>query len=119
MGIGWSIRSRSLFPLLFVFYSAFFLFQFWFFYSHCNGVTISQRTFETSSNFPRLYEVTTRAARPRSLHLSLEEVRKWHRTRLWQVVITREGEDPIEMVTKISPTQHIRIEAEFGESQET
>ena len=41
MGVDWTIRVASLFPFIFVFYSAFFLFQFLFFYSHCNGVTIS------------------------------------------------------------------------------
>lgn len=115
MGTFWATRSQSFFPLLFVFYAGFFLFQFWFFYSHCNGVTISHLTFETSANFPRLYEVRTRTRRPRSLNLTVKEIKRWHRTRLWAVTITRDGEEPIEMVSRITPTQHIRIEAEFGE----
>jgi hypothetical protein len=117
MGVFWSIRSESFFPLLFVFYSGFFLFQFWFFYSHCNGVTLSHQTLETSANFPRLHEVTTRSRRPRSLHLTVQEIQRWHRTRLWSVRITRDGEEPIEMVSRITPTQHIRIEVEFAQNE--
>jgi len=112
-GVVWSLASQSPFPLLFVFYSGFFLFQFWFFFSHCNGVTISHRTLETSENFPRLNEVVTRVRRPRSLQLSIEETHRWHRMRLGKVVITRDEEEPIEMLSRITPTQHIRIEEEF------
>jgi hypothetical protein len=118
LGVGWSIRSESFFPLLFVFYSAFFLFQFWFFYSHCNGVTISHLTFETTANFPRMHEVATRTVRPKSLSMTIEETRRWHSARLWQVTITRDNEDPIEMISRITPTQLIRIDAEFGDSSE-
>jgi hypothetical protein len=116
MGVGWTIAATTPFPLLFVGYSAFFLFQYWFFYSHCNGVTISHLTFETSANFPRLYEVGTSTPRPKSLHLSAEKVNRWHRKKLWRVVITREDEEPMEIVSKISWTQQIRIEEEFGET---
>lgn len=114
IGIGWTVYAPSPFPLLFVFYSAFFLFQFWFFYSHCNGVTLSHRTLETSANFPKLHEVATRTRRPRSLDLLVERIERWHRMQLWKITITSDDEAPIEMVSRVTPTQLIRIEEEFG-----
>lgn len=113
MGVGWSIRSGSAFPLLFAGYSAFFMFQFWFFYSHCNGVTLSHRTLETAVNFPKLNEITTRMPRPPSLRLTIAQVKRWHRMRLWRVKITWDGAEPIEIVARVTPTQLIRMTEEF------
>ncbi len=81
---------------------------------NCNGITISHLTFETSENFPRPGEIVTRIRRPRSLHLTLDEVKRLHGIHLWRVIITRDGEELIEIISRISPSQRIRIDEEFG-----
>ncbi|MBK35767.1 MAG: hypothetical protein CME26_09595 [Gemmatimonadetes bacterium] len=107
-GATWAWVWGSLFPLLLIAFSVFFLFEFWFFFSHYNGVVITPTRLSYQRSFPRWRSYSY--DRRRSKDLTIEMRRRGRR--IYDVRIEDREETPIELKAKLSPSQRLQLELE-------
>ena len=107
-GAVWSWQIGSLFPLLLIGFSLFFLFEFWFFFSHYNGVVITPTRLRYERSFPRWR--TYSYDRRRSKDLKIDLLRRGRR--VYDVRIEDQEETPIELTARLSPSQRLHLELE-------
>ncbi len=107
-GAIWAWLTGNLFPLLLLGFSAFFLFEFWFFFSHYNGVVITPTRLRYERSFPRWRTYTYDRRRTKDLNIIMERRGR----RVYDVRIEEPHETPIELTAKLSPSQRLQLELE-------
>lgn len=107
-GTGWSWLTGNLFPLLLIGFSLFFLFEFWFFFSHYNGVVITPTRLRYERSFPRWRSYSYERRRSKDLKIILDRRGR----RLYDVRVEDREETPIELRARLTPSQRLNLELE-------
>jgi hypothetical protein len=107
-GVALWAATDTLYPLLLVGFSIFFLLTFWHYFTHYNEISISQTQFEYVRSFPRFRTFTHRRPRSQSLAMRLNRRRRG----IYDVKIEEPGQAPITLTANISSRQRLQLEYE-------